>query len=210
MPAVYEWIGYLASILVAASLMMSSILRLRIINLAGAVCFTVYGLAIRAYPVAAVNFLIVLIDLYYLYGMLKAREFFTLMEVKPGSEYLAYFLSYYDREIQKFLPGFRYEPGPGQVTFFILRNMVPAGLFIGVMRPPDCLAVELDFVIPGYRDLKTGRYVFEQQAGFFRSRGIRQVTSPPGSPAHQAYLERMGFVRQAGSEGAEAYCMVIK
>jgi hypothetical protein len=61
---VFEIIGYVSSILIAISLMMSSILRLRIINLIGAVLFTIYGLGIRAYPVAAVNFLIVLIDLY--------------------------------------------------------------------------------------------------------------------------------------------------
>jgi hypothetical protein len=66
--SVYEIIGYIASILVAVSLMMSSILKLRVINLIGAACFTVYGLLIDAYPVAVVNFIIVLIDLYYLYG----------------------------------------------------------------------------------------------------------------------------------------------
>ncbi|WP_226565685.1 hypothetical protein [Shewanella chilikensis] len=63
---IWEWVGYLASVLVAISLMMSNIKKLRWWNLLGAVLFVAYGMAIAAYPVALVNFFIVLIDAYYL------------------------------------------------------------------------------------------------------------------------------------------------
>lgn len=62
----YELIGYAGSILVALSLTMRSLLWLRIINLAGCVFFVVYGVAISAWPVAGLNFFIVLVNLYYL------------------------------------------------------------------------------------------------------------------------------------------------
>ena len=78
----YEIIGYIASALVAVSLMMSSILKLRVINLVGAALFTLYGLLIGAYPVAVMNLFIVLIDLYYLHEMVSLREHFTLFEVQ--------------------------------------------------------------------------------------------------------------------------------
>ncbi len=84
--SVYEIIGYIASALVAISLMMSSILKLRVINLIGAAFFTVYGLLIGAYPVAVVNFIIVRIDLYYLYEIFAAKEYFALLEVPNDSE----------------------------------------------------------------------------------------------------------------------------
>ena len=48
--ALLETFGYLASLLVAVSLMMRSIVRLRWINLTGAACFTAYGILIAAYP----------------------------------------------------------------------------------------------------------------------------------------------------------------
>ncbi|MGI2853722.1 YgjV family protein [Shewanella algae] len=63
---IWEWVGYLASVLVAISLMMSNIKKLRWWNLLGAVLFVAYGMAIGAYPVALVNFFIALIDIYYL------------------------------------------------------------------------------------------------------------------------------------------------
>ncbi|MGP1719500.1 YgjV family protein [Shewanella frigidimarina] len=63
---IWEWVGYLASVVVAISLMMSDIKKLRWWNLIGAGLFVAYGLAIDAIPVALVNFFIVLIDAYYL------------------------------------------------------------------------------------------------------------------------------------------------
>lgn len=74
----YEIVGYIASALVAVSLMMSSIFRLRVINLVGAALFTVYGLLIGAYPVAAMNLFIVLIDLYYLRDMVSIAKRLTI------------------------------------------------------------------------------------------------------------------------------------
>lgn len=64
----YEGLGYLASVLVALSLTMRSLLKLRVINLAGAMLFTIYGL-VMALPVAALNFFIALVNVYYLHQM---------------------------------------------------------------------------------------------------------------------------------------------
>lgn len=190
---VLEIVGYAASVLVAISLMMSSILKLRVINLVGSMAFVVYGALIGAYPVAVVNLLIVFINLYYLRQMLGSREYFKLLQVRPGAEYLRAFLDFHAAEIQRFLPGFAYVPDQRLLVFFVLRDMVPAGLFIGERRGDGALRVMLDFVIPQYRDFKTGRYLFRDQAHFFRAHGITEIVSAAGSPTHTAYLRRMGF-----------------
>ncbi|GGI76083.1 membrane protein [Shewanella hanedai] len=70
----WEWIGYLASVVIAISLMMSDIKKLRWWNLIGAALFVAYGLAIDAIPVALVNFFIVLIDAYYLVKLYKKEH----------------------------------------------------------------------------------------------------------------------------------------
>lgn len=196
----YEVIGYVASALVAVSLMMSSILRLRLINLVGSAVFAVYGLLIQAYPVAAMNGFIVLINLFYLYRMLRTREYFRLLSVEPNSQYLRQFLHYYEREIHRFLPGFAYTPAADNLTVFVLRDMVPAGLFIGRREAGGTLCVTLDFVIPQYRDFKIGRYLFQEEREFFRSRGFREIESEPGNREHAAYLRRMGFAPGAAAD----------
>lgn len=192
-PVLLELVGYLGSALIAVSLMMSSILRLRLLNLLGAAVFAVYGLLIGAWPVAALNAFITLVNSYYVVRMLRAKEFFRLLVLRPESDYLRYFLDYYRRDIQSILPDFEYRPAPNQVTLFILRDCAPAGVFIAEQKPDGVLRVILDFVIPGYRDLKMGRFLFTEQAAFFRQRGIREIVVAPRTRKFGAYLVKVGF-----------------
>jgi hypothetical protein len=202
-----ELLGYAASVLVAISLMMSSILRLRVINLIGALAFALYGWLIGSIPVAAVNLFIVVINVYYLQGMLRSREYFRLLELSPDSEYLRYFLSFHSAQIERFNPG----TSAGQaaeVNLMVLRDVVPAGLLMGDIEG-STLRVSIDFVIPQYRDFKVGRYLFSESASFFRERGIREIVSGEGSREHSRYLVRMGFRRVEGTGEAPEYRLTI-
>lgn len=188
-----ELIGYLGSILVAISLMMRSLLRLRIINLIGALFFTIYGVLLGAYPVAFLNGLIVCIDLYYLIQMWRQKDFFTFLEVSPKSEYLRTFVEFYKKDILGIIPSYTHKPEEDLLCFFILRNMMPAGLFIAKVQGEEA-HVQLDYVIPNYRDFQVARFIFDENAAFFLERGIRRFVSEGGSPIHQTYLEKMEFV----------------
>lgn len=195
--ALLEGLGYAASVLVAVSLMMKSLVRLRVINLAGAVLFSLYGFLIHAYPVAFLNGLIAVVDLGYLVQMWRQRDYFTLLQVAHDSEYLRGFVDFHRREIADFIPGYGYAPDPAHVSVLVLRNMVPAGVL--VLEPAGGDArVLLDFVIPGYRDFGVGRFLFEEQRAWFVQHGIRRLVSAPGRPRHAAYLSRMGFREQGG------------
>ncbi|MFW6213587.1 MAG: hypothetical protein ACOC8L_11865, partial [Spirochaetota bacterium] len=57
-----EWFGYAASVVILISLTMSSIVKLRWINLAGAVMFAAYGYLIGSIPTGSLNLGIALID----------------------------------------------------------------------------------------------------------------------------------------------------
>jgi len=202
-----ELLGYAASILVAISLMMSSILRLRVINLIGAVTFAIYGWLIGSMPVAAVNLFIVLINIYYLQGMLRTREYFRLLELSPDSEYLRYFLSFHAAQIHRFNPETPVERA-AEVNLMVLRDVVPAGLLMGNIEG-STLRVTVDFVIPQYRDFKVGRFLFSESASFFRERGIREIVSGGGSREHSRYLEKMGFRRVEGTDAGPEYRLAI-
>ncbi|GAA0126255.1 YgjV family protein [Clostridium senegalense] len=62
-----EWVGYAASLFIAISLLMTSIIKLRIFNTIGCILFVVYGFVIRAYPVIVTNGAIILINFWNLY-----------------------------------------------------------------------------------------------------------------------------------------------
>jgi len=193
----YEIIGYVASILVAISLTMSRIVRLRVVNLAGAVVFALYGVLIGSIPVAAVNAFIVGVNVWYLFRIYRSEEFFRLLPVGRDDEYLRAFLDFHGDDIARFQPEFAGlgDGGRDALHIFVLRDLVPAGLLVGEVRPEGRLEVELDYVTPDYRDFKVGRFLFRTRADHFRRKGIREIRSRPGSGEHADYLERMGFRR---------------
>jgi len=80
-PGGVELVGYAGSVLVAISLTMSSLMRLRWINLVGALAFAVHGVLVGAYPVLAVNAFIVVVNVVSLWRMARQRDFFTLLPV---------------------------------------------------------------------------------------------------------------------------------
>lgn len=192
---IFELIGYAASILIAISLMMKSLIRLRIINGIGALIFVVYGVMINSYPVAFLNALIVLIDLYYLTKMVKRSDFFTLMEVASNNLYLQYFLEFHHTDICHFFPSFSYNPEPDDMVFFILRDTVPAGLVI--LRPEGVIGhVLLDYARKDYRDFKIGNFIFDKNAQVLINHGINCLEAESTVPAHTQYLRRLGFTEK--------------
>jgi hypothetical protein len=61
-----EWFGFAASVIVAYSLMLKDIFKLRCWNLVGALMFAAYGALIGALPVLVLNVFISLADIYYI------------------------------------------------------------------------------------------------------------------------------------------------
>ncbi len=197
---IYELIGYIASVLVAVSLMMSKIVRLRIINTLGAITFIIYGILIDSMPVAGVNAFIVAVNVYYLTKIYTTKEYFKLLRVSPSDEYLGYFLEFYRDAISDVQPAFSYQPQESDLNLMVLRNMIPAGVLIGKKdeNAPHILNVELDFVIPQYRDFKIGNYLYHDKRDIFQDLGIRTIRARLGNDSHQRYLEEMGFQPEDG------------
>lgn len=187
-----QLLGYTASILIVISMLMRSIVRLRVINMTGAALFSVYGFLIGAYPVGILNLLTTTINVVQLVRLRKRRELFKLMEVKGESQYLDHFLEMQGNDIRRFIPSFRFDPATSRLALFVLRDLVPAGLLLGEIKD-HVLRVDLDYAVPQYRDLKIGKYLFGDQLDYFRGLGVREIISPAGVGEHPQYLERMGF-----------------
>ena len=191
----FEIIGYLASIIIAISLLMKSLIRLRIINGIGALFFVVYGLLIQAYPVAVLNGIIVIIDVYYLLQMLKRSDYFTIMEVSSKSTYLNFFLDFHAEDIQNYFPEFNYLPDTSDLIFFVLRNTIPAGLII-LRKQGNKGLVLLDYALKDYRDFKIGSFIFDDNADLMLSHGIDYIETQSQIPGHIRYLRQIGFVHK--------------
>ena len=192
-PEMTELIGYLASILIVVSLLMSSLYRLRVINLVGAVVFTVYGVLIGSIPVIATNGAIVLIDIYYLLQLQRDRAhdaYFEVVSVPVDSPLLERFITFHLDDARRFQPEFT---GLDQAhhAWAVLRDGVPVGVVLAEVDG-EVADLVLDYVTPAHRDQRAGTRFFTTP-GLFAPLGVTRLRVRSQQDAHRRYLAAMGF-----------------
>ena len=204
-----EYVGYAASVIILVSLLMSSVRKLRWINLIGSVTFAVYGFLIGSLPVALLNIGTVSINIYYLYNMYLAKDYFTILPITGKTRYFEYFLNYYEKDIKNYMPTIDVNPGTAEVSVYILRNIVPAGVLVCSKHDGHTLKIDLDYVVPTYRDFKIGKFVFTKQKALFLDKGYDRLVSFTSCPKHMRYLEKMGFTKNENETTADDACYEI-
>ena len=134
MTELYEWIGYIGSILVAWSITLQNLRRLRQLNLLGASVFTVYGVLVEAWPVALVNGFIAVVNIWSLsQWQRKGREAFELVPFDSGHPFVARFMHHFNADMTKYFPHLSTSASsfPADACCeFVYRDMVPSGLFV--------------------------------------------------------------------------------
>ena len=186
---VVELIGYLGSALVVVSMLMTSVVRLRVINLIGSAIFTCYALLIRSYPTAVMNLFLVGINVYHLFRLLKVQKHYDLIPTDIGDRYVAYLLEKNMDDIHAWFPEFVLPEGGDVVAFLVCCDSNPAGLFLGKRTGDGAVEVLLDYATPVYRDTSVGRYLYEQLA----RNGYRALVFRANAPEHVGYMKKVGY-----------------
>jgi hypothetical protein len=210
MPYLYEAIGIAASLLISASLCMTHIKSLRLVNLAGSLVFIVYGVLIYSPSIIILNTFSTGVNLYYLVKMRNERgrkELFDVLFADPEDDLVRRFVLFHKDDIRRFFPSFDPNPENGSLggaeCCFILRETLPVSLVAFKRGENDELRIVLDYAIPAYRDMKN--------AVFFFNRVISRLANPGAViiadgevPIHAAYLRKLGFI-ETGRDGAAAH-----
>lgn len=196
-----ELTGYFASILILISLLMSSAVKLRLLNAVGAAVFTVYGILIKSYPTAFLNGVSVLVDLYYIAKLLRSSSQFTAYRVRQEESCLQEFLRFYRNDIGHHFPTYDFQIGPEDLIFLVYADANPVGLLIGQQTEKGVLKIRLDYTVPKFRDCSVGQFLYQElsQAGFTR------LITPCATQDHEVYLKKVGF-----SKEAEDYVLSLK
>jgi len=189
-----EIIGYTASVLIALSMAMKSIMKLRGIAIVGAALFTLYGFLIHSIPVCLLNALTALIHLYYLLQMNSSKEYFEIMRVpEVDTPFLQRFVKFYQKELSYYFPEFSLEKLHHPIIYFVFRNMIPAALFIAEPLGEKTLNVVVDYVTPDFRDMKSAHYIFNRAKKFFGNKGYQKFITRAYVKKHEKYLRKMNF-----------------
>lgn len=188
-------LGYAASFIIFISLTMKSIVKLRILNAVGCVVFVIFALKTNSLPAVVMNIGIVLIDIYYLYAIVRTKDTFEIVEVHKDNDIVRYFFEKNKEEMTALFGEDALSSGDSAAFFF--RNNDIAGLLAYSIQGTGTerrALITADFVVPKYRDLAIGRRFFVEDVSFWKERGCSSLASKNASNVHVSYLKRLGFV----------------
>ena len=194
---ILELIGYTGSLLVVISMLMTSVVKLRVINTIGGVIFCIYALCIHSYPTAAMQLCLIIINLVNLYKLNNTKKEYSAVGVKANDGFLSYFLFSHTNDIKQYFPDFS-AAHEGDKIFLITCSGSPTGVFIANEEISDAdrdaalgttLNVKLDYTTPAYRDCSAGKFLYEH----LRKLGFKKLVTETKIPAHEKYLKKMGF-----------------
>ena len=188
-----ELFGYLGSVLVVISMLMTSVMKLRIINTIGSTIFATYALIIHSYPTALMNFCLVLINLYNMRKLSVNGQTYTTVELKPDDAFLQFFISHYREDILKYFPDFTGADSADRV-FLTLCGDSPAGVSIGHYAGGTAMHLSLDYSTPMYRDCSVASHLYQD----LKNMGIQELIGDRNVKEHTEYLKKMGYRDDGG------------
>ena len=186
-----ELFGYLGSALVVISMLMSSVVRLRVINTIGSVIFCIYALIIGSYPTALMNLCLITINIYHLMKLNNVEKYYEIFESRPDDGYLNHLFVFFREDIAKYFPSFsagRIQNKDYIRTFVVCCESDTAGVLVGEQQG-EKLYITLDYSTPAYRDTTEGAFLYGKLPDY----GIHQLIYSGDNEEHIAYVKKMGF-----------------
>lgn len=188
----FEILGYIGTGLVLVSMLMTSVVRLRVFNLIGSGIFAIYALLIKSYPTAILNTCLVAINVYQLLKLnRKAGKGYEIQKLNGSDGFAEWFTKKYEEDIRKYFPGVNEDRIKQSEGYLVLMDDCAAGVLLGT-RSGDSFDILLDYTTPTYRDCSVGRYIYEKLPYY----GIKTLRCAADTSEHIAYLLKMGFTQR--------------
>lgn len=190
-----EIFGYIGSALVVISMLMSSVVKLRIINTIGSVVSGIYAVIVGALPLGIMNACLIVINLWGLYKLLSSPKEYDVVESAGEESSVGFFLDTYGEDIKRYFPAFKRDRIRDKKAYTVYCEKKPAGLMLGEEKN-GVLHVILDYSIPQYRDCSIGKYLYSALPD--KNINVLKYTEEL-TDAHASYLVKMGFKKEDGA-----------
>ncbi len=184
-----EIFGYIGTALVILSMMMTSVLKLRIFNMCGALISLIYAVCVNTWPVALLNACLLCINFVQTVRELKKREEVTLLSVGEKDATAHHLFGIWQKDVQKYYPDLDLELTNGEDTHILYVGEKAVGFIIGT-RNENLFSLRASYLIPNHRTGAMGKRILAALS----KEGIRTLTSCEFyNKAPYRYLHRMGF-----------------
>jgi len=187
-----ELIGYTGSVIIAVSMLMTSILKMRWMIFSGNIVFIIYGLLISAYPIIVLNGFNLVVNAWFIWQAYKLQGNYAVLPANRNAPMLERFLVFYANDIQKFFPDFQtFEKE--DITFLIVKGTAVISV-AGFRKNSDgSCSVVIDYVANTHRNMKPGKLLFERE-NVFSLLNTDTIYAQSYHVRHTVYLRRMKFI----------------
>ena len=194
---ILEVIGWLGSAVLVISLLQTRVMRFRVLNTVSCFVLIGYNAALGVWPMAAMNVVLVAINVGVMARLLRQRHDPHTYEAVPigvREPFLGQLLARHTTDIRAFNPDLPDDVlSVAEHAFLVSAGDQLVGVVLSrVGLEPGEQQVVLDYVLPAYRDFTPGEFVFRTD-GPFAAIGTRQVVASPGMAASERYLRAVGF-----------------
>ncbi len=190
-----EMFGFFAILVLVLSFQIKAMIWQRWISVMGYFLVAAYAMMMEATPIVVLNFYFVGITLIQLWRIYTEPVHFQLVSSSVTDVYLQQFIAQYREQIDALFPEFHLEGDRDYIAVMIYRDVFQAGIFICHRTETEGTAeVDIDFVLPSYREMGASRFLFHRNANFFRDQGIARLVAKSWHDRHHSYLQETGFV----------------
>ncbi len=198
-----ELIGYIGSFLVALSLFMGNILKLRWINLAGALSFIVYGSIIHAYPIVVLNAVLAFANSYHLWRLNHERVVFEIVKVNSEEDLVTLFLKQYLSVIQKEYPHFNAEQLADADSFMVLKKLQPIGLYVYHKERGEEGQLIIDYMTPAFHNIQYIARLYRRHVRAMLDHQVHLLTIPIDHITQKKRYRKLGFTENKTKQRLE-------
>lgn len=192
---IIELIGYIGSIIIVVSMLMTSVIKLRLLNMLGGIIFSVYALMIHSYPTAIMNIVLSIINLVNIHKLMAKEKKYSIVKLNSEDTFLRFFLYQHESDIKIFFPNLEIKRNY-DYAYIVCYQSNPVGIFLGMAGEENSIEIKIDYVTPAFRDCSIGSYLYEYISA---RKGISSLIFKKPTEEHRKYLLRMGFIEKDDS-----------
>jgi hypothetical protein len=141
--------------------------------------------------------------------MANKKTFFKILKIDKQSKFLEHFLFLHKQDLTENFNMDEIDVDSSDLSFYILRDIVPAGVFVGTKIDDETLKINLDYVSPPYRDFSLGKYLYTQEKSLFLDKGYKKLITYTNNPKHINYLKKMNFSHNVNLDKDNLQCFTI-
>lgn len=184
-----EIFGYIGTALVIVSMMMTSLVKLRIINMCGGLISLIYAVCVHTWPIVVLNVCLISINFVQTVRQIRGKEAVTLLSVKGDDPIAAHLLGIWKKDFEKYHPNLNFQAMKEEEIHILYVGEEAVGVLAG-SRNQDLFNIRVFYMIPSRRTTAMGECVFN----VLHQQGVCTLTSCEfyNKPSYR-YLHRLGF-----------------